>query len=289
MGDSSQRPAHAPKFGAGRRRRFHEAVIPVVQQTRVVAMGARVLYVGRAFELAAHKSGVAVLCTALDGEVLATDAVSAPQAEWMRCRSVFVPAGTRHIMHFTGGPIACLYADPAAGADVAALAGEMRVAAGKLRFHHRREGELSALFRKFAARALHRDELQPALRDMLGLAEHAAPSDARVARALQHIREQPALPHSLRSLAREVGISESRLRHAFKDATGVPVARFRLWVRLAAALRTIQQGSDLTSAALDAGFSSSAHFSNAYRGMFGMTPSALMQAERESRARASHA
>jgi AraC-like DNA-binding protein len=129
---------------------------------------------------------------------------------------VFVPAGTRHIMHFTGGPIACLYADPAAGADVAALAGEMRVAAGKLRFHHRREGELSALFRKFAARALHRDELQPAL-------------------------------------------------------------------------RTIQQGSDLTSAALDAGFSSSAHFSNAYRGMFGMTPSALMQAERESRARASHA
>lgn len=252
-------------------------------QTRVISMGARVVYVGRAFDLDAHTSGVSVLCTALDGEVFATDAPALPKSEWTRCRSVFVPAGTRHIMHFSGGPIACVYADPAAADDVATVAGDMREQRGKLLFQHRREDELATLLSGFAARAIGREALRSSLLNLLGLEEPEPPSDARVARAIQAIRERPAAPHSLRSLAREVGISESRLRHAFKAATGVPVRRFRLWVRIATALRLVQQGSDLTEAALDAGFSSSAHFSSAYRGMFGMTPSQLMEAERESR------
>jgi AraC-like DNA-binding protein len=255
-------------------------------QTRVVSMGARVLYVGRAFELAAHKSGVSVLVTALSGDVLATDAPSAPKSEWTRSRTVFVPANTRHVMHFTGNAIACFYADPAARADVGTLSADMRASAGALRIEHRRESELRDLYACFAAREIGRDALHGRLLATLGLSEPAPPTDERVARAIRTIRERPAQPHTLRSLAVAVGISESRLRHAFKAATGVPVARYRLWVRIAAALRLVRRGSDLTRAALDAGFSSSAHFSNAYKGMFGMTPSQLVAAERASRASA---
>jgi AraC-like DNA-binding protein len=248
-------------------------------------MGARVLYVGRAFDLAAHKSGVSVLCTALSGDVLATDAPALPESEWLRARSVFVPAGTVHVMRFTGPAIACFYADPAAP-DVAAIARDMRGRAGRLLAHHRNERALAQLLASYAAREIGRDALAGPLLGLLSLREPDPPSDARVGRAIDVIRERPAQPHSLRSLANEVGISESRLRHAFKSATGVPVRRFRLWVRIAAALRFVQRGASLTDAALAAGFSSSAHFSSAYRGMFGMTPSEVMEAERASRERA---
>jgi AraC-like DNA-binding protein len=223
-----------------------------------------------------------VLCTALDGDVLATDAPTRPSLEWKRCRSVFVPANTVHIMRFSGRAIACLYADPAAP-DVATIARDMGERAGKLLVRHRHEDGLARVLGQYAARAISRESLQRSLLDLLGLSEPEEPTDERVARAIQAIREQPSKPHSLRSLAAEVGISESRLRHAFKDATGVPVRRFRLWVRISTALRMVQQGATLTEAALDSGFSSSAHLSNAYRGMFGMTPSEVMEAERQSR------
>jgi AraC-like DNA-binding protein len=44
-----------------------------------------------------------------------------------------------------------------------------------------------------------------------------------------------------------------------------------------AAMRAIARGRTLTVAAMDAGFSSSAHFSAAYREMFGMEPSRLVK------------
>ena len=79
----------------------------------------------------------------------------------------------------------------------------------------------------------------------------------------------------LETLAARVGLSGSRLRHLFKDATGVPLRRYRLWVAMRAALQTVARGETLTSAAMDGGFASSAHFSAAFRDMFGMEPSRL--------------
>ena len=56
-------------------------------------------------------------------------------------------------------------------------------------------------------------------------------------------------------------------------ATGVTVRRYRLWVAMGAATRAIVRGESLTTAALDSGFSSSAHLSAAFREMFGLEPS----------------
>jgi AraC-like DNA-binding protein len=44
---------------------------------------------------------------------------------------------------------------------------------------------------------------------------------------------------------------------------------------MGAAVRSMQRGASLTEASMDAGFSSPAHFSSAYRQMFGMEPSRL--------------
>ena len=264
--------------------RFHEAVSRNMMEpirTRIVGWGARAIFVGPAFELTAHTNGVSLLCTGVGGDVLATDEPTQPVSEWTRCRSVFVPAGTRHTMRFEAGPIACFYLDPAS-ADVPSITGAMKKRRGQLLFTHGRERELVETLSAFAAGRLGREQLRAALSRVLHLEKPAPPSDQRVARAIRLIREDPAGAHSLRSLAREVGISESRLRHAFKAATGVPLKRFRLWTRIGAALRLARQGSTLTEAAIDAGFSSLAHFSNAYRAMFGGAPSALIESQRKS-------
>ncbi|UWU88615.1 AraC family transcriptional regulator [Bradyrhizobium yuanmingense] len=89
------------------------------------------------------------------------------------------------------------------------------------------------------------------------------------------MREQPSGSHTLAELGRRAGLSSSRFLHLFKDVTGVPLRRYRIWSRIGAAARAVAQGQSLTEAAHDAGFSSSAHFSTAFRDMFGMMPSEL--------------
>jgi AraC-like DNA-binding protein len=104
----------------------------------------------------------------------------------------------------------------------------------------------------------------------------ARAADARIVEALQLIHEDPAARLSLASLARHAKLSPSRFAALFRHATGVPVRRYKLWVAMGAAVRSMQRGANLTQASMDAGFSSPAHFSSAYRQMFGMEPSRLV-------------
>ncbi len=55
----------------------------------------------------------------------------------------------------------------------------------------------------------------------------------------------------------------------------VPLRRYRLWRRMALAMLAVRDGGTLTQAAHAAGFASSAHFSTAFRRMFGIAPSRL--------------
>ena len=81
-------------------------------------------------------------------------------------------------------------------------------------------------------------------------------------------------------LGKRAGLSPSRFLHLFKAETGVPLRRYRIWNRIGAASRAIAEGRTLTEAAHGAGFASSAHFSTAFRDMFGMMPSELFTALR---------
>lgn len=114
------------------------------------------------------------------------------------------------------------------------------------------------------------------LGELLGIGRRANP-DSRIAAALKRMREQPDKSHSLAELGQYTGLSASRFLHLFKTETGVPLRRYRLWSRMGAALGAVRNGASLTHAAHAAGFSSSAHFSTAFRDMFGMMPSELMK------------
>ncbi|HJY76168.1 MAG TPA: AraC family transcriptional regulator [Burkholderiales bacterium] len=87
---------------------------------------------------------------------------------------------------------------------------------------------------------------------------------------------QPGEPWSLGGLARRVYSSPWHLARTFRELAGVPLHRYQLRVRLAAALdEVLESRRDLTTIGIALGFSSHSHFTACFRRGFGVTPSAL--------------
>jgi len=78
----------------------------------------------------------------------------------------------------------------------------------------------------------------------------------------------------LESIARAVHSSTFQLARVFHRESGLALHQYRHRLRLRAALeRLVEHETDLTTLALDLGFSSHSHFSEAFRRAFGLTPS----------------
>ncbi|MCI0638259.1 MAG: AraC family transcriptional regulator, partial [Gemmataceae bacterium] len=81
---------------------------------------------------------------------------------------------------------------------------------------------------------------------------------------------------TLDDVARAVHASPFHLCRIFQKHTGVPIHRYLAQLRLRAALERLQDGADdLTALALDLGFSSHSHFTDAFRREFGRPPSVV--------------
>jgi AraC-like DNA-binding protein len=119
-------------------------------------------------------------------------------------------------------------------------------------------------------------DARQALGESLGIGPRAD-TDVRIVAALRQMRDEPHRSHSLTELGACAGLSASRFLHLFKAETGVPLRRYRLWNRMGAVVGAFHDGMSLTEAAHAAGFASSAHFSAAFREMFGMMPSELLK------------
>jgi AraC family transcriptional regulator len=85
---------------------------------------------------------------------------------------------------------------------------------------------------------------------------------------------------TLGELAQRVYSSPWHLARVFRELAGLPLHRYHLRARLAAALREVLDTSrDLTAIGLDLGFASHSHFTASFRRTFGVTPSALRKSK----------
>jgi AraC-like DNA-binding protein len=249
-------------------------------QARMFDWGARVLYLGPAFGLTPHRNATGVLAVTLDGAIGVADHPRARSPSYRTTRSVLIMPNSLHHLRVDAGRMAFLYVDPF-GRDIEALRSRMKEVGSRAAFDMIDERAVVTLFGDIAERRLESDEARQAVRDRLGIGS-SAQSDARIAAAIRRMREEPGGSHTLAELGRQAGLSSSRFLHLFKEATGVPLRRYRIWSRIGAAARAVAQGQSLTEAAHGAGFSSSAHFSTAFRDMFGMMPSELFARIRAS-------
>jgi AraC-like DNA-binding protein len=103
-----------------------------------------------------------------------------------------------------------------------------------------------------------------------------APLSAISGRAIAYVESEIGGKPVLADAARRAGVSPTRLTHVFSREVGIPFRRFVLWTRIKRAVMSTQAGHDLTRAAIDAGFSDSAHLSRTFRAMFGLSPSVIL-------------
>ena len=82
---------------------------------------------------------------------------------------------------------------------------------------------------------------------------------------------------TLAEIAAEMRCSPVYLTQVFQHVEGLPLYRYQLRLRLARALDLLPQYDDLTTLSLDLGFSSHSHFSAAFRGAYGRSPSEFRQ------------
>ena len=137
---------------------------------------------------------------------------------------------------------------------------------------------LRRLARDGEGRALEIEESALAVLDAAARAGSGPAPPARWSRRADAVREvlaaRLAERVTLDLLTREVAVSPFHLARGFRQAVGLPIHRYLNQLRLRVALaRLTGTGGDLLSVALDCGFSSHAHFTDAFRGEFGAPPS----------------
>jgi AraC family transcriptional regulator len=79
-------------------------------------------------------------------------------------------------------------------------------------------------------------------------------------------------PLRLSTVAAELSCSPFHLCRVFRHGTGLTLHQYRDQIRLRRALDLIEGGMDLTTLALEVGYSSHSHFTYAFRRTFGTTP-----------------
>ena len=93
--------------------------------------------------------------------------------------------------------------------------------------------------------------------------------------AKQFLHAHLCEPISLNEIAQAVQVSGAYLTDAFTRSEGVPLCRYRVRLRLNRALVELPRCDDITELALGLGFSSHAHFSNAFKSLYGVSPSSI--------------
>jgi AraC family transcriptional regulator len=99
-------------------------------------------------------------------------------------------------------------------------------------------------------------------------------------RTKEYLEAELANPIRLADVGRAVGASPAYLTHVFRRVEGTSLHRYLMQLRLARALVELPHADDLTTLALDVGFSSHSHFTAAFRRAFGATPSEFRRTSR---------
>ncbi len=123
--------------------------------------------------------------------------------------------------------------------------------------------------------------LRSALNGDMPRGEPAASTRRLIRCAKEFLEAQLATRIRLADVARTVGASPAYLTHVFRRAEGAALHQYVTQLRLARALAVLPHTDDLTTLALDVGFSSHSHFSAAFRRAFGMTPSQFRDTSRK--------
>ncbi|QOR35215.1 helix-turn-helix transcriptional regulator [Clostridium sp. 'deep sea'] len=99
----------------------------------------------------------------------------------------------------------------------------------------------------------------------------SAKYDDRICEILNHISKMPGIyKNTINILCNKVYLSRSRVSHLFKKQVGVSLSSYLIFAKIRKAYTYVARGENITNACIKAGFSSSSHFANVCKKMFGL-------------------
>lgn len=134
---------------------------------------------------------------------------------------------------------------------------------------------LNQLFRQPVSSTETYTQLDGLLEYSFSRAGNLSKIDPLVKEAVDHIKQNYQHNIPVEELAQRVNMSTPTLIRKFKQQSGVPIRRFRLWHRIYESMIFISAGQNLTDAAMSAGFSDSSHYTHTLHAMWGVSPSNL--------------
>lgn len=241
-------------------------------QNVICAIRGAVLFIGRLPYLSFHSTVTSATIVGLDTEIKKR---VKGNKQWMSSRC-FVFDGTLSHETILDGSVGILFADP--GSEIGEI---LTKEAGpeKLSANPTWAPELIATCFEILTS---NPDLYPEILNRSFPFNRLAPvkkiqDDDRIINVLRILIEKPEETINVQELANEIGMSESWLQHEFKNLVGLPIRAFRKWFRIKTAVIAIKDGATLADAALSAGFYDQAHFTNAFREIFGISPSSVFQ------------
>ena len=100
-------------------------------------------------------------------------------------------------------------------------------------------------------------------------------TDDRIQTAMKLIRAKSTEKVTCQDVADAVHLSQSRFSHLFREQVGMTFAAYLIYQRIMYVYTQMFWGKSITEAALEAGFSSSAHFADVNRRVFGISASTI--------------
>ena len=215
---------------------------------------------------AEHRHMAAHIIIAPEGEMTVT-----AEGNTFLCRGIFIPSGVHHGVNTGGKPVLVFLYDSTT-AVTAQIKNTQAIPDGICRqiadAYFDFEGSDTHSYRKF----------EDCFSNLLELPEPTCRiTDERISFALAYIRSRFSENISLRDVAAAVFLSQGRFSHLFKQQIGMTFASYVIYQRIMQVYTDIFRGKSITEAALDAGFSGSAHFAETSRRIFGLSASSITQ------------
>jgi AraC-like DNA-binding protein len=239
--------------------------------SQLFMMRGRVLYCGPIQYLETHAYGANVLHVG----IYSPFRMRVADGEWCNCRCAVVPAGTRHALDMAGGVHGKLFIEKDS-AD--AISFRNRFPHGENRVACIEDEDATECFRWIHEEDPDRSAVEQRLDQLLGSPVTSSfECDPRIRRIIDLIRREPDRNYSQQELAQTIGVSPSRFLHLFREHTGLPYRRFRLWKRLLIVFERLHASDNMTRASLDAGFADATHFSHRFKDTFGVNPAPVFR------------
>ena len=233
--------------------------------TKLYEANNHILIQTETFQPAEHSHMAAHIILSMDGSMKAQCA----GAEYL-CHGILVPSGISHAVDTQGNAVLVFLYDCTTEAakqirEVACIPEEICK-------------EIAQLYADWVENAGSYVGFERAVLSRLGITGASANvTDERIRAAMEFIRAKSTEKVTCQDVADAVHLSQSRFSHLFREQVGMTFAAYLIYQRILYVYTRMLRGTSITEAALEAGFSSSAHFADVNRRVFGISASTITQ------------